>query len=712
MLETNGKFLRETIANLGLTETDRAKTIANAQNIVNHIISSYESFIDRGHVGKDGTGIPIGFSKNTPGPIGLIYGRIQSGKTRAMIASTAMAFDNGFRIVVVMTSNINDLVSQTYSDFIKELKGVSVFTKDDELNKHVNEAKLDVGRVEGRILVVCSKGTASLKNVTEFLKSIGGQRQPMVIFDDEGDQASLDANTYKRSSSGDLTLEPSPVNKALKKLRKELPNSVYVSVTGTPQAVLLQNASSDNHPSFILMLPPGEGYVGGDYFFDTPEPEDNPHHLISIVPNEDKSRLLNPRQPFPEGLEKSILFFLLSASAAVRNLRFPDKGKEKDKGFQFLCHPSLKNSEQGQAEDRIMAFLTQVKSALLGIKDEFKIGEDILAQYEELKKQLGESKTPPLDELKKIIQDELLRKKLLVINAKNAKRRGIEYGPGFNFLIGGNTLGRGIAIPNLLVTYYVRHGQTTQIDTMHQHARMFGYRLRTLAYTRLFLTRSLYYRFRDIHYSDRGLRDFIEKNIDFEPGSFPVEISPGLNPTRQSVLDINTTETVWPGMQIYPNYMSLPQSTSTYSKVIEMCAKACGLTTSDVKKIVSKSKNGVTITADNAIQIVSHIKTKSKTSWHDKTIADVIRKLAQRLGNNFLLRFREANRTVQTGGFLPQGTISGTEQTAGRAEAMPTLWIMSVTGSYDYDPNSKEIFVFPTIIVPNGLPKVFVFSKK
>jgi Z1 domain-containing protein len=51
---------------------------------------------------------------------------------------------------------------------------------------------------------------------------------------------------------------------------------------------------------------------------------------------------------------------------------------------------------------------------------------------------------------------------------------GIAYGNGLNFLIGGNTLGRGIAIRDLLVTYYVREAKVSQIDTMHQHARMYG----------------------------------------------------------------------------------------------------------------------------------------------------------------------------------------------------------------------------------------------
>jgi len=46
-------------------------------------------------------------------PTGLLYGRVQSGKTAAMIVSTALAVDNGFRIVIVFTSNYVKLVEQT-----------------------------------------------------------------------------------------------------------------------------------------------------------------------------------------------------------------------------------------------------------------------------------------------------------------------------------------------------------------------------------------------------------------------------------------------------------------------------------------------------------------------------------------------------------------------------------------------------------------------
>src|SRR5688572_14118484 len=117
MVNTNGEFLRETIASLGLQGTDRIQTVANATAIVTEVVKSYELGVGKGHVGINGNGIPDGFSRAGTGPNGLVYGRIQSGKTRAMIASTALAFDNGFRIALVMTSNINDLVSQTHLDF-------------------------------------------------------------------------------------------------------------------------------------------------------------------------------------------------------------------------------------------------------------------------------------------------------------------------------------------------------------------------------------------------------------------------------------------------------------------------------------------------------------------------------------------------------------------------------------------------------------------
>jgi hypothetical protein len=150
---------------------------------------------------------------------------------------------------------------------------------------------------------------------------------------------------------------PSPINDIIQnQLRRALPRHVYVSVTGTPQAVLLQSADSNNRPSFIVMLPPGDLYVGGDAFFSTDEPDNNPA-LIALVDRNEQRQLLDRARSIPDGLRASILFFLVSAAAAIRNLDVPERG------YSYLCHPSLKNDEQAIAEERINEFLTKVLSA-------------------------------------------------------------------------------------------------------------------------------------------------------------------------------------------------------------------------------------------------------------------------------------------------------------------------------------------------------------
>lgn len=713
MLERHGRYLLASIESLGIEDKkERLKAIENAENIIEMVVDSYERFIGKGHIGKNArlarkmrtyTGRPVS---------GLIYGRIQSGKTRAMILSTALAFDNGFRIVVVMTSNINDLVDQTHFDFTRVLTGVAVYTKDDELRAQVDDAAVELGSADGRILIIASKGSISLKNVTEFLKAIDAKSYPVLIFDDEGDQASLDNNNRKRSLTGDSSIQKSKINGMIAKLRAELPASVYLSVTGTPQAVLLQTVSSEIQPSFIYMLPPGSGYVGGDFFFDTEQPEQNRHRLISIVAPEDKARFLNPRSPISDGLKQSILFFLLSASAAIEDLGFPTKPNEKDKGYQFLCHPSLKNNEQEVAAQRILAFLTEVKKVLLnGGADTLSIGPILEKQYEELKARSAK-RMSSLAALKKRMLDELKLRNVLTINASNSKRKGIEYRPGVNFLVGGNTLGRGIAIPNLLVTYYVRTAVNSQLDTMHQHARMFGYRMNTLPYTKLFITRNLYSRFRDIHNSDKELRIFIEEHLDDRIDTFPVELSSGLKATRAGVLEVDNIETIRPGMQIYPNRIKLPQSARVHTEVMDKVGRYLKADISSKASLQSSGKSGTVISKTKAIEIIELIRTKSDNAWSDKTIRSVIDKLCQRLKSPILLKFRNAERKVEEDGTLSSGTISGREQDEGRALPMPTLWIMSVTATKDSLVGAGTTFAFPTIIVPSCLPKIFVFSRK
>jgi Z1 domain len=635
-------------------------------------------------------------------PTGLVYGRIQSGKTRAMIASTALAFDNGFRVSVVMTSNINDLVSQTHIDFSSGLPGIATFTKDNDLEREVATTRLHLERGDGRLLLICSKGTTSLRNIANFLRALAADRYPAIIFDDEGDQASLDTNMRRRSRG--FAVGPSAINDIIQNdLRPALLRHVYVSVTGTPQAVLLQSADSNNRPSFSVMLPPGQSYVGGDQFFDADEPEDNAT-LISPVDRNDQQRLLDPTQPMPPGLRASILFFLVSAAAAIINREMPERG------YSYLCHPSLKNDEQATAESRINDFLTEVYRATLGAGDPGNVIISLEIAHGELTTTLGDD-TPSFDDIVAKIREYLPGRRLLVINART-KRTGINYGRGLNFLIGGNTLGRGIAIRDLLVTYYVREARMSQIDTMHQHARMYGYRSDTLPYTRLYLPRHLYYRFRDIHRSDRDLRQFVEEHIARLPTMFPVQVAFNLRATRQGVLEVGKIDTLQPGMHVYPNGIVIPQGSAAYDRVREQLRSIFGVADGTPEQLeAAAATRDVVIDSAVAARLVMPIRTSSRNTWRDGTIADVIKKVAASFDDRIILRFRTADRTVREEGFISTGTLSGAELRSARDAAAPTLWIMSATTTAGSAVGGGQRFMYPTFVIPSRFPNLFIFNR-
>jgi Z1 domain len=690
---TDGPYFIRTLDALDLVDAQRQDTVRNASDIVSAVTASYGV-----PPATDVAAAPV----PNRAPTGLVYGRIQSGKTRAMIASTALAFDNGFRVSVVLTSNINDLVSQTHIDFSSGLPGITTFTKDNDLEREVATTRLHLERGEGRLLLICSKGALSLRNVSAFLQAIAADRFPSIIFDDEGDQASLDTNTRRRSRG--LAVAPSAINQIIQnRLRPSLPRHVYVSVTGTPQAVLLQSADSKNRPSFNVMLPPGSAYVGGDQFFDTDEPEDNAA-LISLVDRNDQQRLLNLTRPMPAGLRGSILFFLVSAAAAIINRGMPEKG------YSYLCHPSLKNDEQATAERRVNDFLTEVYRATLGAGDSTNIIDGLRDAHVQLTTTLGAS-TPAFDDVIRVIRDYLPSKRLLVINART-KRTGINYGRCLNFLIGGNTLGRGIAIRDLLVTYYVREARISQIDTMHQHARMYGYRTDTLPYTRLFIPRHLYYRFRDIHRSDMDLRQFVEEHIARLPTTFPVQVAFNLRATRQGVLEVGKIDTLQPGMHIYPNGIVVPQDPRAYARVLEQLRLHFGVANGTPEQLeTAAAARDYVINPGTAATLVAPIRTNSRNTWRDGTIADVMKKVAGAFGNRIALRFRTADRTVREDGFISTGTLSGDELRNARNAAIPTIWVMSATTTNASAMGGGHRFMYPTFVIPNRFPNLFIFNR-
>lgn len=704
MLNLHEQNLKETLDAVKpqLDPAGRKETTNNASQIVSAIVKTYNEKIKSGEVGKNGSG-PVGEVQQSKGVAntGLVYGRIQSGKTRAMITSAALAFDNGFQVIVVITSNNNRLVGQTHQDFQNGLPGsIPVYSKA-HFKQEEEQAKQILTSGKGGIVLICPKGTTRLNQAIEFLQKIGAKEYPSVIFDDEGDQATLDTKTFTRSTKDPL-IPPSKIHQLIHdqdihSLREALPRNIFVSVTGTPSGIVLQNIDNKSRPSFIELLEAGKGYVGGEDFFSEKTPEKN--KLVTLIDENERIELLNgDSSELPEGLKSAIRLFLLAAAAAGQKLGWP----EDNKGYKLLCHPSVKTADQEKVAGLVRKYLVDLTGAFTSTSHH--LYNDLKTSYDSLKKQTPT--VPSFDSLLVTIGTNVPSRQVLLVN-KNTTGDELNYSKYFNFLIGGNTLGRGLAIKNLLVTYYVREAKVTQMDTMYQHARMFGYRKSTLPYTRVLLPPQLYERFRQIYISDEDLRKFIEKHKG-SPDSFPVRIAKDIRPTRKSVLDARKVDILIPGRQIYPNYpfYKSPTVNAITVRVLKKMEKL-------FPNYKTNGRAGTKISTDNAKKLIALVKTGGTNIWSDKKLPTILSYLGEQFKDGVILKYRTAKRTAgDSRGLLEQGILTGTDVTADTSGDNPVLWIIETTFTDKNQPTdwAGGAFIYPTLVLPEKADLV-VFNK-
>ena len=109
-------------------------------------------------------------------------------------------------------------------------------------------------------IIVLKKNVRILKLWANILGSTGFMKgNPLFIIDDEADAASLNTMVNRDRQSS--------INKYLDTIKNESSSSLYLQVTGTPQAILLQTIASGWHPYFTYYFQPGSAYLGGDFFF-------------------------------------------------------------------------------------------------------------------------------------------------------------------------------------------------------------------------------------------------------------------------------------------------------------------------------------------------------------------------------------------------------------------------------------------------------------
>jgi hypothetical protein len=461
---------------------------------------------------------------------GLIYGHIQSGKTAVIITTLALAVDNGYRNFIVMTSDLNDIYNQTLERIQRSLDGFEVLGK--------RSFQRYTGNPVTPLVLVSSKNTKVLSKVSALVQRLAWQSQTTLIIDDEADQASLDTNI-------NVPNRPvSAINREITNLRQTLASYSYLQTTATPQALLLQNRNSPFRPNFVVPTTPGRGYIGGNYFFSNEEFNELGH--IRIVPMIDLVNLRN--NTIPETVVQSILVFFVGA-AILRTQGSNDN-------YTYLLHTSFKQADHSIATRLVDEFKNELAIELaIAVRqsiDEMsqRIRTGLEQAYADLQQTF--SNIPTFDEM--VTEAARVITSTDVIEINSGTGAGVSPNPSrrHTLYIGGTKIGRGVTIKKLLVTYYGRDPQSPQIDTVLQHARMYGYRQAELPATRIYLPRHLGIRFFDIHRTDNIMREKCRLSHEAIP-VIPL-MARNIRPTRRNVLDDSTVDVVTylGGQQYFP----------------------------------------------------------------------------------------------------------------------------------------------------------------
>ena len=98
---TNGDILKQVFVNGNYSDEQQKSTLTNAQRIYSKLPSS---------------------TNDINSNVGLVVGRVQSGKTANIITLSALALDNDYKVIILFLSDTNNLLTQNTERFVKNGK--------------------------------------------------------------------------------------------------------------------------------------------------------------------------------------------------------------------------------------------------------------------------------------------------------------------------------------------------------------------------------------------------------------------------------------------------------------------------------------------------------------------------------------------------------------------------------------------------------------
>ncbi|MBK9512722.1 MAG: hypothetical protein IPO05_03645 [Flavobacteriales bacterium] len=465
---------------------------------------------------------------------GLVVGYVQSGKTASFTAVTAMAADNGYPLIIVLTGTKNNLQKQSADRLEEDLQ---LKTRKKRKWRHLREPGKNEGTAIRQILedyrdkdpdghvalVVLKKHKAVLKKFMAALKGIDLNGVPVILIDDEADQASLNARVNQD--------EESPTYSQICQLRDLFDNHTFLEYTATPQANLLISVLDVLSPQFAEVIQPGGDYVGGVEFF-----RGESASLVRDIPVGELPVRKGPVGDVPPTLLEALRLYFLGVAAGYVT------GDEGGNRTMFI-HPSRETDLHGEFAFRTRQIMSRWAETLgfpqddidrLDLLDSFK------KCYDDLHQTVGEE-LPTWDELQAHLRKAIRRASVDEVNSVKGSTEIINWGAQYaRVIVGGQALDRGVTIEGLTVTYMPRGVGTGAADSLQQRARFLGYKRSYLGYCRLFLDASVKGAFNEYVEHEKSLRGELDKLRDTPVTSWRrvFILSPNLQPTRRNVLSL------------------------------------------------------------------------------------------------------------------------------------------------------------------------------
>lgn len=472
----------------------------------------------------------------------LLFGNVQSGKTAQMLGIISNMADNGYKLFVLLTTDNIDLHRQTYNRVKDSLTDFNV------LNEKEDSLLTSASLIKPTVVVLKKNSRVLSRWKNHFLNTNICRGLLLVILDDEADASSLNTLVNRGRTS--------TINKRLAEIKASAANTIYIEVTATPQAIILQTVMSGWRPKFVYYFKPGTNYLGGNYFYPK-----NKSLTTIFTPEYELDAIKDGGDLIcPVGLSRSLMSFLINCAHRKLN------------GFtncNFMIHPSVRINVHNKFVEAVQNHLNLLQRST----NDPAFVSNLQTEWKDL--QQTKPDLEDFEDIKETVIEILDNTEIMVIplNSKSFVCRdpnnpdALDLSKGFNIVVGGNTLGRGITFPNLQTVYYCRTSKTPQADTFWQHSRIFGYD-REKQMVRMFIPKGLYKLFSELNASNEMLIKQVEDNLE----NLQLILPEGIRPTRKNVINNLYLNLVHGGVNLFAE-LPLAVNVETIDKLIESYSK-------------------------------------------------------------------------------------------------------------------------------------------